>query len=480
MFLKSGATMWQKAELLQAAKVDAAYRKMKFHPSAMSDCDAEHGSEFLTELEGFAELLKVKPATRTYRELFSRNYQCIFKDMQRQYRFDLLVAMLEGCPAININGTEYTFSSYVVELSRQPLMLLKKLGKHLRLCSRNAGNDCERTPKVDVVTLLSCFDSAWAGFECQYITELMNVETKARAPIVAAVMHAKSLPAKEKDISYESWCVSLAPFEHQQKMLFERIAELNVMANIARKGRGDLDEDVLKVAIDILSSRDGYEECSDLTRSVCEDLLKSFEAMCKYLCALDVAMETVDPILSSNTGLVERLAEFEEAWEMAARFVGDASLRCSLDGVFSAVKMIVELEPAFQQMCSDCDVELFLVIPRVTWFSFLNAPTSCALVKNLLPHAFQDQVTRNELQTLCQQFQAIVLESPECEDILLRQLVHGPGTEEANAFVPTALQGMLATFMRDLERWSIELQRRNALDWNAFCAVVVRFLSQEK
>jgi hypothetical protein len=260
-------------------------------------------------------------------------------------------------------------------------------------------------------------------------------------------------------------------------MLFQRIAELNVLANVARKGREDLNEDVLMAAIDTLSCRNGCEDASNLARSVCEDLLKSFEDMCEYFRALEPRMETVDAILRYNKGLVDKLAEFEEAWEMAALLIRDASVRCCLDGVFSTVQRIRELEPRFQQICCDCDVELFLIIPRVTLLAYLNSPTRSALMKTLLPQTFEDKEEKDDLQTLCQHFEAIILESPEHEDMLMRQLVHGPGIEETSAFIPHQHQDMIQAFMRELEHWSIVLQRRDALDWNAFCTVVARFLS---
>jgi hypothetical protein len=207
--------------------------------------------------------------------------------------------------------------------------------------------------------------------------------------------------------------------------------------------------------------------------------LKSFETVREYLCSLDSCIEAVDPILSNNKGLVEVLAAFEESWEVAAVLIADASMRSSLDGVCSTLQRVGELEPAFQQMCSDCDVELFLIIPRVVVFAFLNCPTESALIKMLLPHPFEDRASRNKLQTLRMHFEDLVLESPECEDMLMRKLVHGPGAEETSAFISEEYQGRTELFMKELEPWSIELQRRHAVDWNAFCSVVARFLSSD-
>jgi hypothetical protein len=334
------------------------------------------------------------------------------------------------------------------------------------------GTAREKVPRKDVVSLLEILDRAWSTFECQYVHEMIAIEATARKPLETAVKYAKNIPAKEKGSSYGTWCVSLEQDKLHQKMLFARIAELNVMANTARKGRGDINENALQLAMKVVNSRTGYENSSQLVRDVCEDLLASFSGMCRYLRLVN--MESVDPMLKNNPGLVERLADLEEAWETVTRYVEDEAMRSTLDAVASTLTRTQELVPAFAQMCSECDAELFLVIPRVIWFTFLKDSRQDAILKSLLPHVFEDSECK--LQGLLDDFEARVQESPLFVDALMHQIVQGPGSEANGEHIPKAYHDRIQAFARELESWSIELQRHQARDWNLLCAVLVHNL----
>jgi hypothetical protein len=203
--------------------------------------------------------------------------------------------------------------------------------------------------------------------------------------------------------------------------------------------------------------------------------------MCDYLYAVDPIMDKVDPILRNNAGLVERLADLEEAWEMVMKYVEDAGMRCALDAVCSTLTSLQKTEPMFLQMCSGCDAELFLVIPRLILLAFLLDPTKDALMKTLLPCKVDLSASGSYCtwKTLVHTFEGNVRKSPDFADFLVCQVLHGPGAEETNEFIPKELQDIIRGFMRDLEYWSLELQRHKASDWNAFCALLVQHLDPD-
>jgi len=269
-------------------------------------------------------------------------------------------------------------------------------------------------------------------------------------------------------------------------MLFKYLAELNVTANVARKGRGDLNENAVKIAMDVLSSRAGYKDSSCLVRGVCKNFLESLVAMLIYLHGVLTLATTqcescIDPELQRNAGLVERLADLEESWEMVGCYVEDAAMRCSLDSMGSQLKATQEFDPIFQQMCSDCDVELFLVIPRLILLAYLKDPTKDALMRRMLPKAFEGTLgsRSDELCSIERKYIALLKEDSELVDFLSFQAIHGVGAEAIEELISKERQQKGTTFMRELEGWSMELQRMRASEWNAFCSVLVQYMSEE-
>jgi hypothetical protein len=165
------------------------------------------------------------------------------------------------------------------------------------------------------------------------------------------------------------------------------------------------------------------------------------------------------------------------------------------------VKMAQELAPALTTMCEDCDVELFLVLPRVVVLCFLADPANkrAELVKSLLPHRFGragEGATPGkldpELNGLFEQFgqamrdlqQTLSVSSPAASkdaawEFLVKRAVLGGG-DVRNSHVeclPLATQKGVQELMLEVERWSLELQRHCPEDWNQFSAILVQCLT---
>merc|ERR1711953_160854 len=124
-------------------------------------------------------------------------------------------------------------------------------------------------------------------------------------------------------------------------------------------------------------------------RILATDVVESFDAMRKYLREVAHCLERVDPHLCNNAGLVARLVDWEESWEVGSRYVQNELLLDALCDVVSEVRAAEQLVPAIAAMCEDCDVELFLVLPRIIWLRFLTEPMQqFELIRSLLPHRF--------------------------------------------------------------------------------------------
>jgi len=220
-------------------------------------------------------------------------------------------------------------------------------------------------------------------------------------------------------------------------------------------------------------------------------VVESFEAMRKYFREVSRCLERVDPHLCNNSGLVARLVDWEESWEVGAKYVRDSQLLNAVSATVVQVKASQELSPTLEEMFVDCDAELFLVLPRLVWIYYIAAPDQpCAgLVRHLLPHRFQADSAqpraREELQRFVDHFAQVVQQLGNSRQRALERLTKRaiagsfeaadptPKSEEA-ARKHRAVEGL----MRELEGWSLELQRHCPEDWNQCIALVIQCLQQ--
>eukprot|EP00913_Durusdinium_trenchii_P024221 g22741.t1 len=124
----------------------------------------------------------------------------------------------------------------------------------------------------------------------------------------------------------DSLDVAWAGFEHKpldgkechelQRALVQGIAHLNSVANFRRKGRDDLGFDILESATEVL---------------------------------IKFGLSSKDI----------------ESWEIGARYVRQRTLFEANNDIVAEFRIAQTLAPAFTTMCTDCDVELFLVLPRM-------------------------------------------------------------------------------------------------------------------
>lgn len=376
--------------------------------------------------------------------------------------------------------------------------------------------DQERQYPTEVLgAALTRVDVAWAAFEHKYIANLIIIEESSRQLVVRAVESERRLRHIENAKS-RGWAVTAAEIAEANRSLVECVSRLNAVANHRRKGRDDLGGDILESALVALSYH-SRGDCEGKKKSAAQvlaaDIVGAFDAIREYLRDVKTCLERVDPHLCNNPGLAARLVDWEESWEVGGRYVRHAPLLDALCDLVAKIQGIQRLTPSLTTMCEECDVELFLVLPRVALLAFLAHPTGkqVELMRVMLPHRFSagaragDYCPDAELEKLVQQFhhamcmlasaaapdfvESAVLADPSMPparavawEMLLRRAVNGCEGEAwtFHRFAPSRrseAKAVSESFCRALERWSCELQRHCPQDWNQCSAVLVQCLT---
>merc|ERR1719193_507909 len=145
-------------------------------------------------------------------------------------------------------------------------------------------------------------------------------------------------------------------------------------------------------------------------------------------------------------------------------------------------------------MIEDCDVELFLVLPRLVVLSFLADPRArrAELVRSLLPHRFGPADGRGagcpiakvhpELKTLYSRYkdalQFLGSGSPSSPSTPSDKIAVWEGlVRQAVLGVAEDADPVTRELLRSVETWSLELQRHCPEDWNQCSAVLVHCLT---
>jgi len=262
---------------------------------------------------------------------------------------------------------------------------------------------------------------------------------------------------------------------------------------VNRKGREDLGPEVFTAAIDALQK--GQAAAGSPNGFIIMEVAESYEAMRDYLRRVEPFLDQVAPRLSENTGLAARLAQLEEGWELGFNYLLNEPMRDAMNSLVMELKFIQSLDPRLTKLCESCDVEWLLVLPKLVWLCFLEHPDRhLEVLKGLLPHRFPEGSTSVSgdaryrdagLQGLRVRFRRVhvalakAAAVPGAWEILVRWVAFGT---EGLGLRPEDLQegGELweaVEFMKELENWSMELQRHCPQDWNQCSALLVRCLT---
>lgn len=256
------------------------------------------------------------------------------------------------------------------------------------------------------------------------------------------------------------------------------VAKLNSVANSHGTGRDDLDSEVLEAALQI----QGEGAAAALARH----LLEAFTSLRVQLRASSLQMDSLDPCLCRNEKLARALKDFEKSWERARHYLLKPALLHSLSSAVQILGVLQCRVPAFKRLCEQCDVELFLVLPRLLWLSFLATPVLGLLLGSVLPHHFRDgEVVSEQLQKLVAEHRGLVeqLGSSSYEQLIGHVIRKACSDVNADCSLEplvltlsTDVQGAVDGFLLKLEGWSMELQRHHAHDWNDLVALLLQCL----
>mmetsp|Transcript_92172 Transcript_92172/g.192707 ORF Transcript_92172/g.192707 Transcript_92172/m.192707 type:complete len:565 (-) Transcript_92172:84-1778(-) len=496
---------------------------------------------YLNSIDKAAQALRLEIAPRSYRCNFSLNYKALFPDSSRHYRVDVLEASMDHFSEIWVNGEQFTLSQEARAHARtlqeawcglssvlQQWQKASQAQTHYAAAGHQFDLQQLRPRRDDVAAVILALDLAWAQFECQYISELIKIEERARQHIVDAVKFDTAIRRLDLPLQGHEWevinnnpmlldVVSVRAQDRlaAQEGLVRCIGRLNSVANYKRKGRDDLGNKILVSALQVLQ-RCRYEHEDPLpeaawhaAQALAGDVVDAYEAIRAYLHEVGNCLERVDPHLCNNMGLVNRLTDWEESWEVGLRYMVETSMLEAVCDLIAEVRRLETLTSTLTMMCENCDVELFLVLPRIALLYFVANPNSrrAVLVETLLPHHFTensapstssssraqtqeggadakwDEDVKNLLNHYRRTFE-VLCEAPVLHaasgqesawETLLSRAVHGMG--EAGPLYdecPAATREAVEDLMRDIEKWSLELQRHCPEDWNQFSSVFVQ------
>lgn len=461
---------------------------------------------FLECLDATERAMHLDAAPRKYRALFTINYRALFPDEARNYRVDVLEASVEQYAVIWVNGDKFEFSAEAMRRAEALQRCWADLAVLLERWNTEQGK-ANRPSRCDIRSALVALDSAWASFEHKYIMELIEIEEKARRLVVQAIERERHLDSIE-DRKMQN-VFQQAEFREELRRFVACIAHLNSVANVRRKGRDDLGMEVLLDAMQTLCRCDDEEKGGEnseklaAARILAKDVVDSFTAMREYLREVSRCLERVDPHLCNNAGLVARLVDWEESWEVGTRYVQQEKMLTAVCDLVAEVRSAQRIVPALAQMCEECDVEMFMVMPRLAWLRFLEKPTQLqGLFKSLLPHRFEinpdtEKLADAELANLMRKFEETkellmgtmspkqggqLQSSQEATwKMLVKRVVNGASSEDTYKWIEPSLrepaEKAVEDLMRDLEAWSMELARHCPEDWNQCCGILVQCLS---
>mmetsp|Transcript_10922 Transcript_10922/g.26238 ORF Transcript_10922/g.26238 Transcript_10922/m.26238 type:complete len:540 (+) Transcript_10922:52-1671(+) len=488
---------------------------------------------FLEALEGVADAFDIEPASRDYRSAFQEH----FNDMRPQR--DYSITVLEAClslrrsGAIWANGHKFELSpeaeTACLSLHEEWHELLTRLDQILPISLEDA-----REVRPDLRVLLSSFDGKWAIFEHCYIIEIVKVQHRAKGLVCKAIEVEDVVTGLESkaDIDIED----SAEYQLHVRALVACTARLNVAANLQRKTFDELTVDIRENAVALLRMcAIDADTPLQAARAIARQVVQSFEDVRDCLRSMQHKIDQINPQLCQNEELVASLMRWEEAWIVGVRYIQTRPVLGALCKMIPRLLRATELSSTFSQMCSSFDAELFLVLPRIVWLSYLDSPESfTGLISNLLPHRFvhvaahglpQRRAGDAQLQRLRRQQSQPALgacETPEelavlGSDVALRvlqekfskvkqalQAACPPDALPLQAFAwPLMVQSAIKPgdhtqfevldpasraeavaavdeLMHELESWSMELQRHCPEDWNECINVLIQCLFDEQ
>merc|ERR1719253_2099897 len=172
-------------EEVTVSRLAASYRRLLIEGGRVntkSEAGFNACALFLDGLDVASRTMRLEAAPRSYRVAFTINYRALFPDEARNYRVDVLEASVEQYAVIWVNGDKFEFSAEAMHRAEVLQRAWWQLGLVLeRWSEAQEGPHWHARPtRPEVRSTLVALDFAWASFEEKYISELIDIEDKAR------------------------------------------------------------------------------------------------------------------------------------------------------------------------------------------------------------------------------------------------------------------------------------------------------------
>jgi len=484
------AAMYHLSALLESLNIQDGYICADVQSSQVVN-------EFLRQVEECASILKLQMVPRSYREQFTANYRTILPSHQRQYLPDILMASMSQAPEgfVCVNGDMHPLSNQCRSLAAALRSSLLVLASDF---TRFACNQClphlpreVRVGKLHLQGALRVFDEAWVSFEKEYVSALIQIEAKSRAPLVEAIFIEKLIGS---------------PFTPQHTPELQRF--LNCLSNLTAKVqlRHRRTDDALDCAVLMSASLSLQEHRNRVTSVSANSVTNSFMAARAYLQTIEARIEHVHPDLQLNTGLVDVLNALNRSCKLFDQWGQPGSANSALNSVVALAKQVMVTMPRFKDMCEECDPELFLVLPRILLLCCLRDLVAfqdilkkfllnhvceveklCKGEKQEQPHALPSRAGKLEalaenLSSTVHSLQDSIEHHTTCDEdlafnLLIKRAVLAMSEDEQSLYdclepkSRDAASSTVNSFMLELEGWSLELQRHCPEAWNDFTAL---------
>lgn len=508
----------------------------------------------LGSIDWAARVLRTPASPRKYREEFTVNYRALFPDIAaRHYRVDIFEAAMQWSGTRWVNGERFDLSQEAFQAAEGLQCAWATLCASLSVWSATCKPEAVDNPsRSELRAALSAFDAAWTIFEHRYVVELIEIEAAARGLVLQAVADERKLQQLEARNACiapgtDADAAAQRELREQRRRLLESVARLNCAANLRWKGREDLGADILELALVALQkcrlsesgASPGQRGEQDVVRILTTGVHEAFGSVRGYLREVPKWIDSVHPHLCNNPGLVARMTAWTESWELAARYMRPNRVLKAVASLVDVVHKIRGLVPELASMCDECDVELFMVLPRIVWLRYLADPEShVALLQRLVPNHFLGEVRDAEhigesgellvqdaeLEAFANSYRRVTrlltrlpgrVCAPWCQgadpasspvseqrawEVLVTRAIGGPSNRglgdcspKSNSSLPAIddasisefamlgddVEPAIEVFVRDLERWSMKLQRHSPEDWCQCSAVLVRCVAGE-
>ena len=382
---------------------------------------------------------------------------------------------------------------------------------------------------MNLVSCLEEFDIFWTQYEELYVNELMVIEAQSRRFITEAIEIEKKLTEVEQQKrskgEFANDLVLKEEIFQANQAFAKTIAKINSVANFEGHGRDDLTVDILQAANDILLKVTACE--SDNLRKLGKKIIDSCQQLRELLRKYNDNIEIVDPQLRNNPDLVEALLEYEKNWEKGKIYLLNPKRCNQLIFFTNVIEGLCEKYPSFKENLDCCDSEVFVQIPSIMLLKKIEKEDN-DICEVFLPQVAESESacfqmfnqTKSELLGISDKFNLLRERNPNVRKTNTQRISRGFSNCEkgslgyktllkSNKFAPESKnmvkkfsfdfynflekrilmeiddnhreismlskddEEMIEKSVKILRHLSIEMQRFNPMEWNAFLDIAI-------